>query len=534
MKASLISVGDYLPVSFPFCLFLFLLLLLRTSRRGIFFLVRFPPHHKSLKEIIMTAKPASQCKEGKEGRVQDRCADGDEGLVTLLIQTLKILIPTDISGILMMASQTITLMFVGNHLGEKGMSEYSAGLLVFNVLAMSIVCGLGAAIDTISSQAYGHDPHSPLIGETLQRALVIDLVLWALMSIFFITSKPFMVFSFGEGLGEGGALFLAHCPLYLLAQIVSGVVSKTLLAQRQPSLVALANFVSAVASPFINYYLTPLGVHGAAWALGCTVSVCAIAVSLIAAFHPAVVIFDAPWPSPALLRKDEWITFLRVGLPSLVAVCAEWWAFELQACFAVTISPLALAVVGVFMNILSLLFALSLGISVSASVIVGNALGSGRYKFSKRYAKFIIICDIVLGVATAAALVYNGAFVARLYTNVPSVAKAVESTMPLVALTHMADSLQLCLQGIFRGAGQPKQAAQGVLLTLWFVGIPSIALYVLVFKWGVKGVIGGLLTGMVFEVILLYCLMSRWDWKKLAQKALELTEGEEKALLSTN
>nr|CCC94283.1 putative membrane transporter protein [Trypanosoma congolense IL3000] len=479
----------------------------------------------------MTPEASTPWKKEEKGECNRQRSD-DESVWTLFVETMKILIPTDISGILMMSSQTITLMFVGNTLGEAGMAQYSAGLLIFNLLAMSIVCGLGAAIDTISSQAYGHNPRSHLIGETLQRALIVDMVLWVIMSLFFVMSEPFMVFLFGEELGKGGALFLSHCPVYLLAQIVSGVLSKTLLAQRQPFLVALANFVSAVASPFINYYLTPLGIHGAAWALGCTVGVCALTITLLSLFHPDVVAFEAPWPSPALLRVDDWITFLNVGIPSLIAVCAEWWAFELQAVFAVAISPVALAVVGVYTNILSLLFSISLGMSVSASVIVGNALGSGKYTFSKRYARFIVICDIALGILTASALVLNSHFVARLYTNVPSVSSVVESVIPLVALCHMADSLQLCLQGIFRGAGQPKQAAKGVLLTLWFVGIPSIALYVFVFKWGVKGIIGGLFTGMLSEIVVLYALMWRWDWKELAQRAQQLTEDEEKTLLN--
>ncbi|KAG8347053.1 putative MatE [Trypanosoma vivax] len=457
--------------------------------------------------------------------------DGKRGFMDLLVQTLEILIPTDISGILMMASQTVTLMFVGHHLGEKGMSQYSAGLLVFNVTAMSIVCGLGAAIDTISSQAFGKDSHSPVIGETLQRALIVDFILWVFMSIFFMTSEPMMIYFFGEELGTGAATFLSHCPIYLLAQIVSGVISKTLYAQRQPLPVAFSNLLSAIASPAINYYLMPLGIGGAAWALGCTVGVCALSTVLFAIFHPQVVISAAPWPSPALQRKEEWITFFKVGIPSLIAVCAEWWAFEVQACFAVSISPLSLAVIGVDMNILSLLFSISLGVSVSASVITGNALGSHHPIFAAQYARFIIICDIILGSITATLLWYFGGYVARFYTNVPEVASVVEKTMPLVALCHMGDSLQFCLQGVFRGAGRPKQAAQAVLSSLWFIGLPASALYVYVLGLGVEGVVGGLLTGFLFEIPLLYLLMSRWNWEDLAREAQVIAEGEDAALL---
>lgn len=42
----------------------------------------------------------------------------------------------------------------------------------------------------------------------------------------------------------------------------------------------------------------------------------------------------------------------------------------------------------------------------------------------------------------------------------------VQSILPLVALCHVGDSLQFCLQGIFRGAGRPKEAGIAVLVTL--------------------------------------------------------------------
>ncbi|KAH9589302.1 Multi antimicrobial extrusion protein [Trypanosoma melophagium] len=461
------------------------------------------------------------CKESVEEAYQSpvEVRDGKVSLWELVQETVKIVVLTDLSSIFSMSSQMITMVFVGHHLGADGMSQYSAGLLVFDVMAMSIVSGLGSAIDTICSQAFGQNPRSPVIGETLQRALIINFMFWIVMSLVFLNSNGIMVYFFGETVGEGGSRFLANCSLYLLSQIISGAINKILFAQRLPGVVACANGAAAVTSPIANYFLTPMGIEGAALSLTCTVTFSALTNVLFCLFHPKVVVREARWPSPALYRKEGWVTFMKVGIPSLVAVCAEWWAFEIQAFFAAAISPLALAVFGVAMNIVSMMFSVALGLSVSASAVVGNALGGQRPIFAAQYAKFIIICDIILGALTALAMGCFGGHIARLYTNVPELSNAVESTMPLVILAHVGDSLQFCLQGVFRGAGRPEQAALAVVLTLWLVGMPSSALYVFVFGWGVKGVIGGLITGFVFEIPLLYFLMLQWDWAKLAQES---------------
>lgn len=442
-------------------------------------------------------------------------------LKTLCLQTLRILIPTNVSNLLWVSSQTITLAFVGKYLGALGTAQYCAGILFFNMAGFSFTQGFGAAIDTISSQAYGRDRKSPVVGETLQLALALDLVLWVFISIFFINCDYVTTVILGPEVGPGTAEFLHYCPLYLLVQILSGIVSKTMFAQKLPGLVAVANFVAACTSPIANYILTPWGIHGAALSLFVTVSCCALTHILCCVFHPRVIVREAPWPTPQLLEKEAWQRFLKISIPSVVATCAEWWAFEVQSIIAVTISPLSLAIHGVAMTLESFLFSAVVGICVAASVIVGNAVGGNRPQQAKRYAYFIITCDVVLGVLTIVVMVSFGGPIARLFSDDDHVVEGVKSLMPILALTHACDSLQSCLQGIFRGVGKPKQSGILVLVTLWGVGVPASALLVFVFHTGVGGCLGGLFVGFCFEIPALFLWMRRFNWEELSQRAQE-------------
>lgn len=442
----------------------------------------------------------------------------------LWYNTLRILVPTDVSSLLWMSSQTVTLAYVGKYLHKEGTAQYSASIIIFNMCAFSFVQGFGAAIDTLSSQAFGADPKSPEVGETLQMALALNCALGLVFSFCFFFSRPLVCAIFEEEVCVGVVQFLRYSPPYLFAQIVSGVMSKTMYAQKLPEVVAAANGVAALISPLANYFLTPYGIHGAALALGVTVGFCSVAHILCAVFHPKAILRYAPWPSPKLWDLQAWKTFFHVGVPALVATCAEWWAFEIQTVIASRISLTALAVHGVAMNLVGLLFSVALGVCVAASVIVGNSLGAGKPRQAKQFARFILACDVGLGVITSAVMLLFGSHIAHLFTDEEEVTQGVINMIPLVALTHTGDSLQFCLQGIFRGANRPTQAGLAVLLTLWCVGVPASAFFVFVLHTGVYGCLGGIAVGILTEIPLLVWWMSKFDWQLLAAEASRPSE----------
>ncbi|KPI83826.1 putative membrane transporter protein [Leptomonas seymouri] len=437
----------------------------------------------------------------------------------LWYKTLRILIPTDVSSLLWMSSQTITLAYVGRYLHKEGTAQYSASIIIFNMCAFSFVQGFGAAIDTLSSQAFGANPKSPEVGETLQMALALNCALGLLFSFFFLYSRPLVCAVFEKEVCMGVVQFLRYSPPYLFAQIISGVMSKTMYAQKLPEVVAAANGVAALTSPLANYFLTPYGIHGASLALAVTVGLCSMTHIICAIFHPKAIIRYAPWPSPKLWDLGAWKTFFHVGVPALVATCAEWWAFEIQTVIASRISVTALAVHGVAMNLVSLLFSVALGVCVAASVIVGNSLGAGRPRQAKQFARFIILCDVGLGLITAFFMFLFGSHIAHLFAEDAEVIRGVVNIIPLVALAHAGDSLQFCLQGIFRGVNRPTQGGLAVLLTLWCVGVPASAFFVFVLHTGVYGCLGGIVVGMAIEIPLLGWWMRQFDWQQLADRA---------------
>ena len=113
---------------------------------------------------------------------------------------------------------------------------------------------------------------------------------------------------------------------------------------------------------------------------------------------------------------DLW-SYIKIGTMGMFMLCFEWWAFELLAIFSGLLGVTALASEVVVINMVTFIFMLPLGISYSASALVGNYLGEGKIKDAKIYASLTIVLNIIL---TTIIVVIIGSFkksLAGLFTN---------------------------------------------------------------------------------------------------------------------
>ena len=87
---------------------------------------------------------------------------------------------------------------------------------------------------------------------------------------------------------------------------------------------------------------------------------------------------------------------MKIGVPGMLMLCFEWWAFELLAIFSGLIGVTELAAEVVIINIVSFIFMLPLGVSYSASALTGNFLGEGKIDLAKRFATLAVVFNIIV------------------------------------------------------------------------------------------------------------------------------------------
>ena len=86
-------------------------------------------------------------------------------------QLVYLSLPAIFSYVLFVAIGTICILFAG-HLGELELAAMSLGLSVVNVCGVAVGFGLGTALETFCSQAYGAK-NFRLVGIVLQRGIII-------------------------------------------------------------------------------------------------------------------------------------------------------------------------------------------------------------------------------------------------------------------------------------------------------------------------------------------------------------------------
>lgn len=84
------------------------------------------------------------------------------------------------------------------------------------------------------------------------------------------------------------------------------------------------------------------------------------------------------WPSSSSFTGLE--DYLRIGIPSALMLCIEWWAFEVMTLVTGYISVDAQASQVVILNIIALMFMFSLGLQQAAASTIGQCIGSSDVK----------------------------------------------------------------------------------------------------------------------------------------------------------
>ena len=145
--------------------------------------------------------------------------------------------------------------------------------------------------------------------------------------------------------------------------------------------------------------------------------------------------------------------YLRIGISGMLMLCFEWWAFELLAIFTgiLGVEPLAAAVV--IINMITFIFMLPLGISYTASALVGNFVGEKKIDLAKRFAILTIVLDIVL---TSLVVLLLGLYqdgVASLFTKETNIIKIIHQTIWVLLIYIWFDTIHGVQSGIIRGLG---------------------------------------------------------------------------------
>uniref|UniRef100_A0A8D2L3Q5 Multidrug and toxin extrusion protein n=1 Tax=Varanus komodoensis TaxID=61221 RepID=A0A8D2L3Q5_VARKO len=353
------------------------------------------------------------------------------------------------------------------------------------------------------SQTYG-SKNVKRVGTILQRGVVILLLFcfpcWA---VFINTERILLLCKQDPEVSRSaGAASLACAPeqVILLPQVVTGVVANVL----------------NVGMNAVFLHLLELGVVGSAWANTLSQNLQAI---LLFLYVWCKKIHKETWGGWTLECLQEWGSFIRLALPSMLMICIEWWTFEIGGFMAGMVSVVELGAQSIIYELATIAYLLPQGMSVACSVRIGNALGAGDAEQARKSCVTGLLCTGAFAVVFAGLLGAMRNVVAYIFTSDREIVALVAKVMLIFAPFHLFDAIAATCGGVLRGAGKQKIGAIANAVGYYVIGLPIGISLMFQFKLGVMGLWSGLIVCISLQAVSFLVFVLRADWKKAAEEA---------------
>ena len=416
--------------------------------------------------------------------------------------TARLATPVVLTQIGAIAMGTVDTLMVGR-LGAGPLAAVAVG----NGLSLTvIVLGMGTlfGLDPVVAQAYGAGRERDC-GRAMRHGLVLAVLLAVPMVLLLSQGRRLMVAT-GQppAVVDGAAAYIHAIVPGVLPFLVFTVFRQFLqgIGHVRPAMwIMIAangiNFAGNWILIYGNAGAPALGAAGAAWAT--TISRWAMAAAI------AVYVFAqrdlrryAVVAPRGVLDRVLLSRIARLGAPVGMQLAMELGVFAASSLLMGRLGTLALAGHQIALNVVSITFMIPLGLSATAAVRVGHALGRGDVPAARRAALACWLLGLGFMACSALSVGTWRTSLARLYTQDLDVVAMGAALLLVGAAFQVPDGGQTIGIGALRGAADTRGPMWITIIGYWGVALPLG--YLLAFEAGLgpQGVWWGLTAGLTF------------------------------------
>jgi MATE family multidrug resistance protein len=420
----------------------------------------------------------------------------------------------------------MTLTSMAGHVSpEKGTLYMSAYSLVsfFQILYIDgIANGLGAAVDTYCSHAYGASNFREM-WLTCQAAWIIFVATLPVGVLVVLNGAPILkLLGQNPEIADVAGNIMVLLVLTLPLEFLFSVLKSALQAQNVTSPFTVSSLLGWVASCSVTYVLLfryPIGYMAIAvanpifWA-GKVIGV------LPALFSNNL--FRDHWPGWRFAEARQRVPkLLRLGSSSFLMVTSQ-----VLGTLSITLlsglfpnASVMIAANSIFAWLVNISFMPLLGLCVAGAIRVGNALGSGRPRRAQLAASVAVTSSIFVGsVILVASILSASKFPFAFTSNADAVREATSVIRKVIFLVPIL-ALQLGLQALYRACGRQFACGQLNFACLCVVGVPLGVLFATKAGEGIAGLWLGYTAGLALFSVLGVWWWTCIDWAATAHKA---------------
>ncbi|NP_001103289.1 multidrug and toxin extrusion protein 1 [Oryctolagus cuniculus] len=412
----------------------------------------------------------------------------------------------------------VSSVFCG-HLSKLELNAVTLAIAVINVMGVSVGFGLSSACDTLISQTYG-SRNLKHVGVILQRgSLILLLCCLPCWALFLNTQHILLLFRQDPAVSRLTQTYVTIFIPALPATFLYTLQVKYLLNQGivLPQVVTgvAANLVNALAN-YLFVYQLHLGVMGSA--LANTVAQFTLALLLFLYILRSKV-YQATWGGWSLECLQDWASFFRLAIPSMLMLCMEWWAYEIGSFLSGILGMVELGAQSVTYELAVIVYMIPMGLSVAVNVRVGNALGAGNIEQAKKSSAVALLVTELIAVVFCVMLLSCKDLVGYIFTSDRDIIALVAQVTPIYAVSHLFESLAGTSGGILRGSGNQKFGAIVNAIGYYVVGLPIGIALMFAAKLGVIGLWLGIVVCAVSQAVCFLGFIARLNWTKACQQA---------------
>ncbi|XP_031609996.2 multidrug and toxin extrusion protein 1 [Oreochromis aureus] len=435
-----------------------------------------------------------------------------------LYQVLRLTGPLLLSRILNFLLPFVITIFCG-HISNAALAGYALASATVNATTVATGHGLALACDTLISQTFG-SKNMKRVGVILQRSLLILLAFclpcWAII----MNSYSLLILMHQEEEVARIAqiyvmAFLPAVPAMFLHQLQVAYLQNQGIILPQMYTAGIAN-VFNVGFNYVLIFTLNLGVLGSAIANSLAqITLCLLLYGYIRIRK----LHRKTWGGWSTECLQEWGSYMKLAIPSLLMVYFEWWLWEIGSFLAGLLGEVDLAAQHVLNEIGTIAYMIPLGIHAAACVRVGNALGAGDTTGALLTCKVTLFLSGTLAICQGIGFASCKSVVAFIFTSDVEIVSTVSENLTVHIFVQFFDSLLCVCSGILVGSGMQKIAAISNLMGYYFIGLPVGITLMFYAKLRILGLWLGLLVCLSLETVLFLVLIFKINWKKVTQKA---------------
>lgn len=407
-------------------------------------------------------------------------------------ETLKLAYPVIIGQLGHMMLGVVDSLMVG----KLGAVPLAAASLVNGLILLVIVLGIGmsVALTSLVAIAKGSENHDQC-GIILRQGLLVNLVFSVILvfivyffaDIIYYLNQPYEVAVYAESYLK--ILSFSIIP-FMMFQTYKQFIEGLSFTKPAMIILILANIVNAFGNWVLiygNFGIPRLELDGAGYSTLLTRIFIVIAIFIYVTSSKQFKQYD-----PTLrFRSINWKIIKKIidlGIPGGFQMFFEVGGFAFAAVMIGWIGANELAAHQIAINLASITFMVGLGISIAATIRVGNYLGKKDLAGIKSagYSALFIIAGIMGSFGIMFIILRN--FLPTLYIDDPVVIEIASSLIIIAAIFQVVDGLQVVGIGILRGLTDLKAPMIIAFIAYWLIGLPVAYLLGFTFGYGVEGV----------------------------------------------